>query len=141
MAESPRCRVLVKADREPPALLANESLRARRRIIGTDSSARESSAANICGIRLPDRPSDRLVGTDTAMSPGASRTDRMPQVPSDRTYRIRNTQNQSGVYLKMEGVKHLSCGLEILNAEGFASKFLSILLGNHCHNDLVGEVD
>src|SRR6266404_3251428 len=38
--------------------------------IGTDSSGRESSAANLFGIRLSDRPSDRRVGTGAAMNPG-----------------------------------------------------------------------
>src|SRR6266851_2488525 len=37
---------------------------------GTDSSARESSAANLFGIRLSDRPSDRRVGTGVPMNPG-----------------------------------------------------------------------
>src|SRR6266436_6165444 len=38
--------------------------------IGTDSSRRESSAANLFGIRLSDRPSDRRVGTSAAMNAG-----------------------------------------------------------------------
>src|SRR6266849_5350459 len=37
---------------------------------GTDSPGRESSAANLFGIRLSDRPSDRRVGTGAAMNPG-----------------------------------------------------------------------
>src|SRR6267378_4153463 len=38
--------------------------------LGTDSSGRESSAANLFGIRLSDRPSDRRVGTSAVMDPG-----------------------------------------------------------------------
>src|SRR6266478_2477488 len=38
--------------------------------IGTDSPGRESSAANLFGIRLSDRPSDRRVGTGAAMNAG-----------------------------------------------------------------------
>ena len=57
----------------------------------TDLSGSEISAANICGIRLSDRPSDRLVGAGPAMSPETSRRGMVPQVPSNRTYRIRNT--------------------------------------------------
>src|SRR6266849_8981676 len=37
---------------------------------GTYSSAHESSAANLFGIRLSDRPSDRRVGTGVPMNPG-----------------------------------------------------------------------
>ncbi len=40
-----------------------------------------------------------------------------------------------------EGVNTLVVGLEMLNAEGSASKFWSILLGNHRRNYLLGEVD
>jgi hypothetical protein len=38
--------------------------------LGTDSSGRESSAANLFGIRHSDRPSDRRVGTTVTMNPG-----------------------------------------------------------------------
>src|SRR5260370_42389476 len=38
--------------------------------LGTDLSGRKSSAANIFGMRLPDRPSDRRVGTGVTMNPG-----------------------------------------------------------------------
>ena len=50
--------------------------------LSTGPSGRESSAANIFGIRFSDRPSNRRAGMDATMGPGASRTDRMPQVPS-----------------------------------------------------------
>ncbi len=40
-----------------------------------------------------------------------------------------------------EGVNTLVVGLEMLNAEGSASEFWSILLGNHRRNYLLGEVD
>jgi hypothetical protein len=43
--------------------------------------------------------------------------------------------------VKWEGLNALVVGLEILNAEGFASRFWSILLGNHRHNYLLGEGD
>src|SRR6267378_8682136 len=38
--------------------------------LGTDSPGRESSAGNLFGIRLSDRPSGRRVGTGAAMNPG-----------------------------------------------------------------------
>src|SRR5437016_8486453 len=51
--------------------------------IGADSSGRESSAANLCGIRLSDRPLDRRVATGAVMNPGDPRTGRMPQALAD----------------------------------------------------------
>src|SRR5207245_10142899 len=41
--------------------------------LGRGSFGQVSSAANICGIRLADRPSDRLVETEEGMTPGNSR--------------------------------------------------------------------
>jgi len=38
--------------------------------LGTDSSGRESSAANLFGIRPSHRPSGRRVETGAAMNPG-----------------------------------------------------------------------
>src|SRR5439155_380649 len=58
--------------------------------IGADSSGRESSAANLCGIRLSDRPLDRRVGTGAVMNPGDPRTGRMPQAPTESTYGIQH---------------------------------------------------
>jgi len=39
--------------------------------LGTDSSGRQTLWPDLFGLRLPDRPSDRLVEMDVAMSRGA----------------------------------------------------------------------
>src|SRR6266853_6625952 len=64
--------------------------------LGTDSSGQESSAANICEIRLSDRPSDRPAGTDADMNPrDLPDRFRMSRAPSDSTYRVHFFFNDS----------------------------------------------
>jgi hypothetical protein len=74
------------------------------------------------------------------MNPGASWTGKDTQAPT--VYLRFTTPKINKVSaVNWEGVNALVAMLEILNAEGFASKFWSILLGNHRHNYLLGEVD
>src|SRR6266404_4475081 len=57
----------------------------------TDLAGRESSAANLFGIRPSDRPSGRRVGTDAAINPGDLPDGQDARASTDSTYRIHNT--------------------------------------------------
>src|SRR6266852_4426679 len=77
--------------------------------LGTDSSGRESSAANLFGIRLSDRPSDRRVETGAAMNAG-DLPDGQDAPSADSLY-LWDTQHLKSIEClpQNEGVEHLSC--------------------------------
>src|SRR6267378_8051872 len=62
----PGCQCRAVLTRAPRALTFSVNVIS----LGTDSFGRESSAANLFGIRPSDRPSGRRVGTGAAMNPG-----------------------------------------------------------------------
>ena len=90
--------------------------------LGTGSPGHESSAASICGMRFTERPSDRLVGTGAAMNPG-DLPDRLgcPECRLTLCMEFITPKINSVSAVKWEGVKTLVVGLEMLNAEDFAS--------------------